>query len=160
MNNFFNIYKDDSYSQNRLDDYSLWIKKLGLQLYKANPPIYAVSKEIKIDTPDGPMLSVKIVKDILNPKYEPIAEININNILYYIYDDHLYGVGVRNRFNTKGSGPERLVRQIGNTAIYGHQNATDRPFETAIRLHTADLSTCWFIKMVIYKIGSDPFLNQ
>lgn len=184
MEGFYNIYKNDRYSQNRIDDYVLWVKKIGLQVYKGNTPIYAVSKKIEIDTPDGPMLSVKVCDDVANPNLEPIAEVVINNIVYYILDDYLYAVGTRTKVSSlpiSGVSPrDSLVRQFhfsndippwiqgpggGSAGNEAYSITSPEPIHIAInRYHNfgkakikyENEQPSWTLKMVIYKIGEDP----
>lgn len=160
MSGFYNIYKNNQYSQTRIDDYVLWVKKIGLQVCKGNTPIYAVSKKIKIDTPDGPMLSVKVCNDITNPNYEPIVEVTINNIVYYILDDHLYAVGTRSKARISRICLVRQFQILDGKNPLGHPlkqstKVSDEPIELLIRRH-ATTQLPWTLKMVIYKIGEDP----
>lgn len=162
MSGFYNIYKNNQYSQTRIDDYVLWVKKIGLQVCKGSTPIYAISKKIKIDTPDGPMLSVKVCDDVVNPNYEPIAEVTINNIVYYILDDYLYAVGTRSKVNSySGVSPrDSLVRQFHYSGLLStqHSRVSSEPIKNVIAtLPTVYLDVpSWTLKMVIYKIGEDP----
>jgi len=178
MDKFYNIYKNEQYSQNRIDDYVLWVKKIGLLTYKNNPPIYAVSNKTEINTPDGPMLSVKVCNDIANPNLEPIAEIVINNNVYYILDEYLYAVGTRSKLNAfsnpcchvRTAPPYDLeqARHIhlehpdsGNWFALESNVSSCKPIDQA-RKQAAKRKDHrmsdwrWVLKMVIYKIGTDP----
>lgn len=154
MDNFFNIYKDDRYSQTRAYDYNLWVKNVAWHLYNKSPSIYAVSKKTDISTPDGPMLRVIINDDVVNPDNEPIAEISINKIIYYIYDDHLYGVAQKSRYNIIYTD---IVRQL-NLSHDGKisQAVSHTPIDEYL---AHDPNADWSLNVSMYRIGEDPIIK-
>src|SRR5262245_43595221 len=79
----------DYLSQNKSNNYLMFLKK---NLLANDPYYYGVAAARLVDTREGPMYAIRIIEDIENPEFEPIAECTLNGRFYYLWRDRCWAI--------------------------------------------------------------------
>jgi len=75
------------------ESYEIFLKK---HFTRYKPTYYSVVSKETVDTEDGEMYRLEIVKTIEDPSYEIIAECRINNQMVYLWNDHCWTLATAN----------------------------------------------------------------